>query len=348
MSGLDNMKARLEYQGGITAESRFQKDKLNTLKKSLLYSYQAATAVIDGKMFRCLMNPNKQKADYDCKVLSIPYEDICLGTYMQVENEETGKLEWKEEVAAPNGKTTEAFQTTGIEPGKVFLWKETETYWITYLKYLEEDAYFRGEVYKCEQEPVTINDNQYYVYIRGPVETEIQWNQKNNTSWNELNYSLVMYITKNEETLNYFHRFSKLDIPRPDGNGIDTWEVKAVDPYSADGIIEVGLGEWFNNEFAEAPSKEEDEPDDKNDETDPTAIYIDGPTEVQPYDTATYVIHGLNNGEWSISNKTKAKFLSGQGNTVTIEIISSKSGTFNLVYKTKTHEATLSVVIKSI
>lgn len=345
MSGIDTLRTRLEYQGSLKQEGRMQEGKLRTLKKALLYSYQAATAVIDGNMFRCLINSNKQKADYDCKILSIPYEDICLGTYVQIENEETGEIEWQQEDYKPDDKTSNSLIATGIEPGKVFYWKETGTYWIAYLKFLEEDAYFRGEIYRCEDIPITINDNQYYIYIRGPVETEIQWNQKNNTSWNEINYSLIMYITKNEETLDYFHRFQKLDIPRPDGNGIDTWEIKAVDPYSADGIIEIGLGEWFNNEFAEEPEEEEEKPDYSDD---PTAIYIDGPDEVHPYDTIDYRIYGLNNGSWELSNNKLARFVRGRGNTVTIEIITGKAGTFDLKYKTETHEATLSIKIESI
>jgi hypothetical protein len=44
------------------------------------------------------------------------------------------------------------------------------------------------------------------------METSIPWNQKNETEWNDMNYSLVIYITKNEDTINFFHRFSKLKI----------------------------------------------------------------------------------------------------------------------------------------
>lgn len=338
MSGLENLKIRLDYQGGQTAESRFQLDKLKSLKKALLYSYQAATAVIDGKMFRCLINTNKQKADYDCKILSIPYEDICLGSYNE-SSEENQKL---------NGKTTQNFVETGIEPGKVFLWKETNTRWITYLKFLEEDSYFRGEVYKCEDIPIEINGNSYYVYIRGPVETTIPWNQKGGIVWNTINYSLLMYITKNEETLNYFHRFSKINIPREDGNGVDTWEVKTVDPYSADGIIEVYLGEWYNNEFAEIENDGDIDSDSSSDGEMLPQIYIEGFDTVRPYDTVEYTIHGLSDGDWIINNKNKAKFISKQDDTVTIEIVTGKSGTFTLTYHTDMQEVMLPITIKSI
>lgn len=329
MSGLDNLRTRLEYRGGITAESRFQKDKLESLRKALLYSYQAETAVIQGKMFRCLLNTNKQKADYDCKIISIPYEDICLGEY----DEESAEAGFK----APDGPTSKGIIPTGIKAGEVFLWKETNTHWLVYLQFLEEDSYFRGEVYKCEEEPIEIKGKKYYVYIRGPVETTLQWNQKSNISWNDMNYSLVMYITKNEDTLDYLHRFKQIKI------GNDMWEVKTVDPYSADGIIEVCLGEWYNNEFAK--EEEPKEPDESG--VEPPSPRIDGPNVVYPFDIVKYKIIGFKKGQWSISNK-KARFVEGEGNTVTLEIITGKSGKFDLVYTSGDQTITLPIEIKSL
>ena len=76
---LDNLNKRLSYMGGANQQNRMFKDKLRTLKRAILYSYQAATAVLkDGREFRCLINPDKNKPDYDNKILSIPYKDICL------------------------------------------------------------------------------------------------------------------------------------------------------------------------------------------------------------------------------------------------------------------------------
>ena len=72
MSELDNLSIRLRYAGGGKADDRMQKDKLRTLKKALLYSYQAETIVLeDGREFRALINPDKLKNDYDNKILSI-------------------------------------------------------------------------------------------------------------------------------------------------------------------------------------------------------------------------------------------------------------------------------------
>ena len=78
MSGLENLQKRLQYRGG-NQEGRMIKDKLQTLKKALIYSYQGATIELaDGREFRCLINPDKLKNDYDNKIISIPYKDICL------------------------------------------------------------------------------------------------------------------------------------------------------------------------------------------------------------------------------------------------------------------------------
>lgn len=76
---LETMKERINYNGGKEQESRMNADKLRTLKKALLYSYQAATArLTDGREFRCLINPDKLKTRYDEKIISIPFFDIQL------------------------------------------------------------------------------------------------------------------------------------------------------------------------------------------------------------------------------------------------------------------------------
>ena len=61
--------------------------------------------------FRCLINPNKNKPEYDNKILSIPFYDICLN---------------KDRV----GTTTQGQEEIGIKGGDVFTWKETNTKWL--------------------------------------------------------------------------------------------------------------------------------------------------------------------------------------------------------------------------
>lgn len=333
MSGLDNLRTRLNYQGGITAESRFQKDKERSLKKALIYSYQAETAILsDGREFRCLINTDKTKADYDAKIISIPFADICLGRVDENGNEIRQK---------PDGITSQSIEEIGMKCGDVFKWKETDTYWLVYLRKLEEDSYFRAEIYKCEEE-VILNNRKYHIYIRGPVETTIQWNQKKEMAWNDINYSLIIYITKDEYTLDYFHRFKEIKI------GNKNWEIKTVDPYSADGIIEVCLGEYFtnelNDEYKEQQKKKEEDaqlPPESN-------VYIKGSKIVGPYEKHEYTIYGAVDGKWSVDNPKKAVIKQSSYSSAIVDFITGKSGKVNLTYTEGEIKVTLPIEIKSI
>ena len=324
MSGLDNLKSRLSYQGGIKAEDRFINDKLRTLKKSLLYSYQAETIILeDGREFRCLINKDKLSGDYNDKIISIPYSDICLN---------------KEKI----GTTSQGEELIGLKPGDVFTWKGNknteDTKWLVYLNYLEENAYFRADIRECNA-VLEINGKTYDVYARGPVETDIKWGQKSGISWNDLNYSLVVFVSKNEDTLDYFHRFTKVKI---DGN---SWQVAAVNQYFADGIIKLCLNEWFSNEFEddEVAPKPEQPPFEEG------VPYIDGPLEVYPYDISIYTIQNESGGRWVVSDNKKAKILESTELTATIEIITSKSGKFDLIYqKDGVNITSIPIVIKSL
>ena len=111
MRALEGMKTRLQYSGGVNQQDRMNQDKLRVLRKALLYSYQAATAILeDGREFRCLINPDKLKTSYDEKIISIPYEDICL-------NPEFSKRE----------TTSQGIESIDLLPGDVFTWKENNT-----------------------------------------------------------------------------------------------------------------------------------------------------------------------------------------------------------------------------
>lgn len=312
---LELLNKRLQYQGG-NQEQRFINDKLRGLKKALLYSYQAATATLsDGKEFRCLINPDKNKPAYDNKILSIPYKDICLN--------------------APRvGKTSEGEIDIDIKPGDVFTWKETNTHWLVYLEYIEEDAYFRSEIRRCDQE-VKIEDNSYWVYIRGPVETSIEWTQKTGIEWNTLNYSLVMYITADETTNNYFERFKTIKILDPRYNKEKTWQVVGVDPYYGDGIIQVFLDEYFENSIADAVAAENSAETGKENPVDETAAYINGPTEVQQYSKAYYEIHNAEEGHWYLKWKDEEQDLKSSLKIIPLNISIGELGTFTLIYRIK-------------
>lgn len=310
---LELLNKRLQYQGG-NQEQRFINDKLRGLKRALLYSYQAATATLsDGKEFRCLINPDKNKPAYDNKILSIPYKDICLN--------------------APRvGKTSEGEIDIDIKPGDVFTWKETNTHWLVYLEYIEEDAYFRSEIRRCDQE-VKIGDNSYWVYIRGPVETSIEWTQKAGIEWNTLNYSLVMYITADETTNNYFERFKTIKILDPRYNKEKTWQVVGVDPYYGDGIIQVFLDEYFENSIADAVAAENSAETGEENPVDETIAYINGPTEVQQYSKTYYEIHNAEEGHWYLKWKDEEQDLKSSLKIIPLNISIGELGTFTLIYR---------------
>ena len=305
MSGLENLNKRLNYRGG-NQEGRMQQRKLETLKKALIYSYQAATAKLsDGREFRCLINPDKLKENYDDKIISIPFKDICLN-------------------AERVGKTSEGQVEIGMKAGDVFEWKETGTHWLVYLQRLEEDAYFRAEIRRCQYE-VQVGEDTYKVYVRGPGGADISWHTKQTgVSWNDLNYDAIMYITRDEKTMEAFKRFDIIEIAgKP-------WEVQMVDRLTTEGIITINLKEYYQNSIKEEAEEKLQEIEEQK----PIEQFlINGDIAVYPYDEKEYSIAAeINGGVWEISNK-KAVILKQDEKTMKLAIVWGKSGSFDILYK---------------
>ena len=301
MSGLDRMKKRANYNGYDIHDTLNVTGKYKSFISSLRNSYQAEWVTLNENeenesRWRCLINPDKLKEDYDQKEISIDFE-------------------------------------SGIKNGDVFYWNRTGKHWLVYLQDYNEEAYFRASIRRCDYQI-----NGHWVYVRGPVETALVWRQKHQIEFNELNYSILMYIQKNDETEELFKRFQKIQF---DGH---TWRVAAVDKYSQDGIIEVYLEEYFDNPIADA---EEPIPTVEPDITQP---YIDGPQVVRPYDTdLSYSIVGLNSGKFVV-NSNKVKIINTTETSCVIEILVGKSGKFTLTYKSDNEQGedvTLDVTIKS-
>ena len=121
MKSLETLQSRLKFNGGNAQQARMNESKLKSLKRALLYSYQAATAILsDGREFRCLINPDKLKYNYDDKIISIPFKDICLNA---------DKIK---------RKTMQDIENINMQPGDVFTWKENGSHWIIYARRLEE------------------------------------------------------------------------------------------------------------------------------------------------------------------------------------------------------------------
>jgi hypothetical protein len=153
IEGINDMARRLYIQGGPSQQQRMVRDKQKSLAKALVYSYQGAfikkcefnrkdIPYEERYPIRALINPNKLKMDYDDKIISIGYE-------------------------------------SGFQPGDVFKWHGTNTYWLIYLQDLDEIAYFRGEIRRCDYMITWLdedgNEKSTYAAIRGPVETKINF-----------------------------------------------------------------------------------------------------------------------------------------------------------------------------
>ena len=270
--------------------------------------------------FRCLINHDKLKVDYQDKVISIPFEENTVSIDPVKDN-----LDLVE---------------TNFHNGTVFKWihgnKEEwvpDTYWIVYMQYSEETAYFRGEIRKADQEIsiVIINEDgsqeevSYRGWMTGPNETDALWNVKKGIVWNDLNYSKLLYITKDENTLAFFQRFDKITI-----NG-QPWEVVAYNEnYGTNantktgGIIRVALKQTYTSTNQQIK--------DMKKETESVESSIIGPDTLSPYDEGV-VYQAINaEGSWEVSLMPDAAGNIGDyitytidNNNLTINVVTTKA-----------------------
>lgn len=310
MSGLKNLETRLMYNGGIAQEDRMRMDKRRSLEKALLYSYQAETIEYGDCQIRCLINPNKTIMDYDNKEISIPFERI---------------MPTAEKIKEPLKDLSKIF----LPGGTVFKWLETNTYWIIYLQHLEEKAYYRADIKRCDYE-LKVNDNTYRVYVRGPVETTIPWNQKAQTSWNDMNYSLNMVIEKNDETQEFFHRFKQVKFMN------QMWEVQTVNRLGGDGVLDITFKEYFNNDNGEAFEEDVVAAMPEIIKPMPTEPAILGEFFIKPYSKHEYTVQNISGGYWEIAEPDLAEIRESDDTSVKVKIKSGKSCKVHLNYLTST------------
>lgn len=290
MRGLDMMKTRIGFLGE-GADERLVEGKLRSMHAALENSYQAEWVIFNKgtshkRKFKALINPDKLKNDYDKKIISIDFE-------------------------------------AGAKIGDVFYWERTNTYWMITSQHYEEEAYFRGSIQRCDYQ-LDINGHKYWIYLRGPVETTIQWRQKHQLEFNDLNYSLLMYIVKNEETVNFLKRHQVVTFDN------HRWKVVATDIYSNSGYMQVYLDEYFDNDL-EPTQNTIDLEESKNiiDKVDP---YIEGPTEVHVYDRkVSFLIKNAEAGEFVV-NSNKVKIDKMDSSLCRLNILAEK-GNFDISYQ---------------
>ena len=296
MNNLEMMRKRLQYQGG-NQEERMIKDKYNTFQKALLYSYQAAKVCKLGEeeIRKALINPDRIKQDYDDKILSIDY-------------------------------------AYGYKPGDIFLWGGTNTYWLVYLRELTEDAYFRAEIRRCKYQIQWINEEKELVntwcYIRGPVETKINYVQKNGISLDTPNWTLELYMPANEENIAKFKdRYATFMF---DGK---SWEVQVSDSVSMEGVLQVIALEHYVNETldnVEEGIEDYFEVIPVLPETG-TEYMILGNTFIKPLFSEEYTAEKPG-GEWSILELNRPIALDRNGEKLKLTWTAMTSGQFTLQY----------------
>lgn len=310
--GIDNQRILLEINGGVAQQERMIYDKRRSLDKAVLYSYQGALvrniyAPEHEEPVRALINPNKNKMDYDDKVLSVKYE-------------------------------------YGLGVGDVFEWVGTNTYWLIYLQDLTELAYFRGDIRRCSYEISWKDEDGYHstlAAIRGPVETKINYIQKHQISIDEPNYSLHILMPRNEETLKYFRRYSKFYLQGEDpGSPKVCWRVEATDWISAPGILEITAVEYYINEtednveegiVGDLIAKDLNPNDDKTEST------IVGDTFIKPKIVYSYHYEGPklpSNTKWKLDKKypVEIKVNPKDRTQLTLKWLSNYSGQLELSY----------------
>ncbi|MDE6285088.1 MAG: hypothetical protein K2M17_05020 [Bacilli bacterium] len=282
------MKKRLEYLGGDT-EGRMIKGKCKTLDKVLYASYQAAEAseipnrykqndVKELPQFKCLINPNLNKQDYDEKIISTHY-------YNNLKN------------------------------GSIIRWRGTDTVWLVYLQALTEDAYFRAEIRRARYTINFKDDNgeivSVYAAVRGPVETKINYLEKGNFRTDIPNWSLNILMPASDIVLKNIDRYSRFVLKGT------VWRVMAVDSISTPGIVEiVALENYINkdvddmeNELTFGLIEEKVDPN-----PDGLENYIDGKTFLKPGEIAEYSIVGMEQmlGTWEYDKKVICEIAYGK------------------------------------
>ena len=327
MSNFEMMRKRLEWQGGIAQEDRMIKDKWRTLLRTLKYSYQACDIALaqaqqeilneglepEYPIVRALINPDKNKQDYDDKILSVDY-------------------------------------INGFKPGDVFEWKNTETHWIIYLQQLTEDAYFRGEIRRCRYK-IKFKDedgNVCYTYaaIRGPVETQIDSIQKNQERIDKPNLSLNILMPRNEITVKAFDRYKEFIL---DGR---CWKVKAVDPISMaidrQGVLEVNAQEDYINEVTDDETNEiKDGLIIEPDEPTPNSEIV-GETFIKPAIPEIYSVD-IDGGTWCIrENNVPVDLEPIDSKSVQVTWKKMTSGQFTLVWNGGSETYEKVIVVESL
>lgn len=160
-------------------------------------------------------------------------------------------------------------------------------------------------------------------FFRGPVETDLRWFIKNSININELNLSGRIYIKNDENTIDFFHRFTHIKLAG------HTWEVQVTDSITVPGILELEIQEYYDNSIAELPSI-------LKDETTPINVISGATTAKQD----TIIGYAISNEaydpkiHWEVKNNPRVKILEEyeNGRMCKVKIYAGAVKTFDICY----------------
>lgn len=219
LEALTRMSLRLGNMGGDKQQDRMIHEKNWSLQHAIKYSYEGAKIrkVGSSEIAPALINPDKTKENYDDKILSTGYE----------------------------------FE---FQPGDIFEWLNTGTKWLVTLQELTELAYFKSAIRRCNYSISWLDKETGEIMsidaaIRGPVETAINYIQKEGISVDQPNHSLSIWMPKNKDTLSYFQRYAKFYVQGiAEGDKNTCWRVEATDTISMPGVLQIIADEYYGNE----------------------------------------------------------------------------------------------------
>ena len=343
---------------------RLREDKLRSMKRALFNSYQAAIIQFDkddrNYYFRCLINHDKLKVDYEDKILSIPFRQVPVDleaselsiSEKMVDTGTPGRFLDEMGVPVLDQEGKEIYQYR-VRPGDTFKWISgnqgymPNSYWIITTQYSEETAYFRGEIRKADDEieiiPIGQDGEQedpviYHGWTTGPNQDQAIWNVKKGVVWNDMFWTKILYITKDQTTSAFFNRFDRVVI-----NG-QTFEVQTYnDNYGSSssnmqgGLIRVALKETYtstNQQIKELKQQQE--------KTSSSEDMIIGRNNIATYDIVTYSVN-TSHGDWSFSENAPFKILKQTETELQISVLQvTKKGK----YQINNGDLSLEVIVK--
>ena len=283
---IQTLGARLQWLGGDNM-GRINQSKYMSFQAALKNDYNKRMIKFNNQSCPCLINSMSGglKADYDKKYISVDFK-------------------------------------SGLKAGETFELLDSGTHWMIYLPVITETAYLRSEIIRCDY-TLNVNGQEYWIFFRGPVETDLRWFIKNNININELNLSGSIYIKNDENTRDFFHRFTHIKLAG------HTWEVQVTDSITVPGILELEIQEYYDNSIAELPSI-------LKDETTPINIISGATTAKQD----TIVGYAISNEaydpkiHWEVKNNPRVKILEEyeNGRMCKVKVYAGAVKTFDICY----------------